>query len=97
MNFFKKFKKKYSKIKIKEECILCLNNIKKKDDIHKLTCNHIFHKNCMIKSIVEWIKEKDNCKYKNVSIKGYCPICKTNNYLINFNLYFYINLYNKID
>ena len=34
MNFLKKIKKKNSKIKIKEECILCLNNIKKIDDIH---------------------------------------------------------------
>ena len=52
--------KKYSKIKEKK-CSICLVKYKKSDLIKELPCNHIFHKNCILK----WI-EKSNV----------CPICK---------------------
>ena len=52
--------KKYSKIKEKK-CSICLLNYKKSDIIKEFPCNHIFHKNCILK----WI-EKSNI----------CPLCK---------------------
>ena len=52
--------KKYSKIKEKK-CSICLLKYKKSDIIKELPCNHIFHKNCILK----WM-EKSNV----------CPICK---------------------
>ena len=55
-----KHTKKYSKIKEKK-CPICLLKYKKSDIIKELPCNHIFHKNCILK----WI-EKSNI----------CPICK---------------------
>ena len=52
--------KKYSKIKEKK-CSICLVKYKKSDLIKELPCNHIFHKNCILK----WIE-----------ISNVCPICK---------------------
>ena len=52
--------KKYSKIKEKK-CSICLFKYKKSDIIKEFPCNHIFHKNCILK----WL-EKSNI----------CPLCK---------------------
>ena len=52
--------KKYSKIKEKK-CSICLLKYKKPDIIKEFPCNHIFHKNC----ILRWL-EKSNI----------CPLCK---------------------
>ena len=52
--------KKYSKIKEKK-CSICLFKYKKPDIIKEFPCNHVFHKNCILK----WL-EKSNI----------CPLCK---------------------
>ena len=44
-----------------ESCVICLEGFKQDDVCVKLTCNHIFHKDC----IIPW-----------VSNAGTCPICR---------------------
>ena len=45
-----------------EECSICLESYQKNDKIVQLTCNHIFHKDC----IGEWLQKKQNN----------CPLCR---------------------
>ena len=46
---------------INESCVICLDGFKQDDICVKLTCNHIFHKDC----IIPWISRSGNC-----------PICR---------------------
>ena len=51
------------------ECCICINNIKKNQDIyHCKNCNKTFHYNCMN----EWVKSSSTC-----------PICRTNIDVVN--------------
>lgn len=45
-----------------KECLICIENFNEDDDIIKIPCNHIFHKNC----IKSWVCEESNK----------CPICR---------------------
>ena len=45
-----------------EDCSICLEPYQENDKIVQLTCNHIFHKNC----IREWLQNKQNN----------CPLCR---------------------
>jgi len=45
-----------------EECSICLELYQENDRIVQLTCNHIFHKDC----IREWLQNKQNN----------CPLCR---------------------
>ena len=45
-----------------EECSICLESYQERDKIVQLTCNHIFHKDC----IREWLQIKQNN----------CPLCR---------------------
>ena len=45
----------------KINCCICLNDIKKGEEVVKLPCNHIHHWNCCI----NWLR-----------IKNICPMCK---------------------
>ena len=45
-----------------KECLICIENFKDEDDVIKIPCNHIFHKNC----IKSWVCEESNK----------CPICR---------------------
>ena len=49
----------------KINCCLCLNDIKKNDEVVKLPCNHIHHWNCCVK----WLKHKSNCPMCRYIIK----------------------------
>lgn len=49
-------------ISSREECSICLESYQEKDKIVQLTCNHIFHKDC----IGEWLQNKQNN----------CPLCR---------------------
>jgi hypothetical protein len=44
------------------ECSICLESYQERDKIVQLTCNHIFHKDC----IREWLQNKQNN----------CPLCR---------------------
>ena len=44
-----------------EVCSVCYYNLKKGEEVHKLTCKHVFHCEC----IAEWFKEEK-----------VCPMCK---------------------
>ena len=45
-----------------KECLICIENFNDDDDVIKIPCNHIFHKNC----IKSWVCEESNK----------CPICR---------------------
>jgi hypothetical protein len=45
-----------------KECLICIEYFNKEDDITKINCNHIFHKNC----IKSWLCYESNK----------CPICR---------------------
>jgi hypothetical protein len=47
-----------------DNCTICLEDIKKKEVIRRLICNHIFHRVC----IDEWIKKKATCPNCNHNI-----------------------------
>ena len=44
------------------ECLICIQEFDEDDEVTKITCNHVFHKNC----IKNWV-----CKESNK-----CPICR---------------------
>ena len=44
-----------------DNCIICLEKFNKYSNIQKLSCDHIFHKNCIYK----WYETNDKC-----------PICR---------------------
>ena len=46
-------------------CCICLNNIKIKDMITKLSCNHVFHYKCLSK----WCEVKTECPFCRETIK----------------------------
>ena len=48
---------------ISKECSICLEKIKKDDNVSTIDCAHTFHYNC----IMEWGKYKSEC-----------PLCRTN-------------------
>jgi len=52
---------RYSKINIpqkrKQTCSICLSNFKCSDNLYKISCNHLFHKDCLD----EWVKHKQEC------------------------------------
>jgi hypothetical protein len=48
---------------ISKECSICLEKIKKDDNVTTIDCAHTFHYNC----IMEWGKYKSEC-----------PLCRTN-------------------
>ena len=45
-----------------KECLICMQEFENEDEVTKITCNHIFHKNC----IKNWV-----CRESNK-----CPICR---------------------
>jgi hypothetical protein len=45
-----------------KECLICIQEFNDDDEVTKITCNHIFHKNC----IKNWVCEESNK----------CPICR---------------------
>ena len=47
-----------------EECPICILPLDSEPKFIKTPCNHCFHKDCLVK----WVIEKDNK----------CPICKSN-------------------
>lgn len=47
----------------RERCSICYNNIKYGDIVRKLTCNHLFHQNC----VDTWLEDKSTC-----------PLCRYN-------------------
>ena len=49
----------------KIKCCICLNDIKKNEEVVKLPCNHIHHWNCC----VNWLKYKSNCPTCRFEIK----------------------------
>jgi len=49
----------------KNKCCICLNDIKKNEEVVKLPCNHIHHWNCC----VNWLKYKSNCPTCRFEIK----------------------------
>ena len=51
-----------SKIKQKDKCSICIDDMDKDEELIKLTCKHLFHKKC----IQQWLK-----KYNYI-----CPICR---------------------
>ena len=48
---------------LNDSCCICLEKFKENEQLKKLKCNHVFHKNCMI----NWFIEKMEC-----------PICRNN-------------------
>lgn len=46
------------------ECVICMNNIDRKDTIVVLPCEHIYHKTCAY----EWFRKKLNCPICRVSL-----------------------------
>lgn len=52
----------FNKTMESKECCICLSEFQTKEKVRKLTCEHIFHKNC----IDEWLTNGDIC----------CPICR---------------------
>ena len=51
-------------------CVICLEKFKEKENLIKLNCFHIFHKNCLD----IWLEKNKKC-----------PICK-NEFVISFNI-----------
>ena len=45
-----------------KECLICIQEFENEDEVTKITCNHIFHKNC----IKNWVCHESNK----------CPICR---------------------
>lgn len=39
------------------ECIICLENITKDEEVTIIECGHLYHKNCLM----EWFKKKKIC------------------------------------
>lgn len=58
---------KYYKCKKKDKCIICLENIKRKEFMRNLNCNHKFHKKC----IDHWLY---TLYYEDQLIT--CPLCR---------------------
>lgn len=48
------------------ECTICLSKVTSKELIRTLICNHIFHKKCIDKWLIQ-------CNEDNI----HCPICRT--------------------
>jgi hypothetical protein len=61
----KKYFKKIKKIKNDERCVICQEDLKKKDKCVELHCNHQFHKHC----IKKWICVKESCPLCNTKLK----------------------------
>lgn len=59
---------KYYKCTKKQKCVICLENIKKKEFTRRLNCDHKFHKKC----IDHWLY---TLYYENKLIS--CPLCRT--------------------
>ena len=53
---------KYEKLNDINECLICIENFEEDEDIIKIKCNHIFHKDCIRK----WLCNESNK----------CPICR---------------------
>lgn len=51
-------------------CSLCLEDIKKDDEINELSCSHIFHsRKCLDnRGIADWIAENKTCPYCRAKI-----------------------------
>ena len=60
--FKRKLKQKTLKKKLLDECSICLAEMKEKDKVIILECNHIYHKDC----IMIWF-QKNNIN---------CPLCR---------------------
>jgi hypothetical protein len=44
-------------INIESECVICLDNISKQNNVYDLGCHHTFHKNCIDK----WVHYGSTC------------------------------------
>lgn len=40
-----------------ESCSICLVHFSPQEEVHPLSCGHVFHENC----IQEWFKDRDTC------------------------------------
>lgn len=47
-----------------QECSVCISDFQKEEIVVILSCNHVYHKNC----VEEWIKTKSNCPYCRKSV-----------------------------
>ena len=54
-----------NEINKKVNCCICLNDIKKNEEVVKLPCNHIHHWNCC----VNWLRTKNVCPLCRLEIK----------------------------
>jgi hypothetical protein len=62
-NYLKIFETKYTlDLNNDDECCICMEKLKNKEDIVKTPCNHLFHKLCL----KQWINDSKND----------CPICR---------------------
>ncbi len=50
-------------------CVICLNDIKKSDDVTVTPCIHLYHKECL----AGWLDAKDN----RIRLHIPCPLCKS--------------------
>ena len=61
-------KKKYIKIKSKDtiynECPICLEYFRENDKLARLSCDHVFHIDC----IKQWISRESNCPICRIKI-----------------------------
>ena len=55
--FLKIKEERVKKIMCDKMCSICIDNLRVNQKIKILSCNHIFHKNCLFK----WCKKKFNC------------------------------------
>lgn len=86
INCKKKPQKRYTKLQFKENesydsCTICLNDFIIDENILKLSCNHIYHEEC----IKLWFKKKSNCPNclnSFSSDEDISPISNINNYSI---------------
>jgi len=60
-----------------QDCVICFESVTKNDFI-RLTCNHVFHKNCIIKLIEKRSRKCPLCRHR---ITWTVNSIKSNNYI----------------
>lgn len=63
---------------LKNMCNICLQEIYPNEKIIKLSCNHIFHKDCLC----DWIESLNILNTNN--LKFTCPNCRKKYILLNY-------------
>ena len=64
--------KKTKHIKLPQECYICLDSIYSNKHLGKMTCSHLFHKQC----IIDWYFSPQN------KSQNFCPVCYTGKIII---------------